>query len=173
VTMVKNVFDADPLPLLMAEFFAGVGTKLRPVLEESRELLDPAVALMLDKALSQEMGAYYEMVFQRYELRTKIAEFFTEFDLLLTPTVPVPAFEVGLNVPPGYSEENTFTWMSYTYPFNLTGLPAASIPAGFTEDGLPVGLQIIGRHLMETDILSAAAAFEEARPWADKKPPLN
>ncbi len=173
VTTVETVFDADPLPLFMAEFFAGVGARLRPVMEESRELLDPGVALMLDKALAQEMGAYYETVFQRNELRMKIAEFFADYDLLLTPTLPVPAFETGLDVAPGYSEENTFTWVFYTYPFNLTGLPAASIPAGFTEDGLPVGLQIIGRHLMETDILSAAAAFEDARPWADKKPPLN
>ncbi len=173
VTTVEKVFDADPLTILTAEFFAGVGTRLRPVLEETRELLDPAVALMLDKGLAQDIGDYYDSVFQRYELRTKTAEFFAKYDLLLTPTLPVPAFETGLNVPPGYSEENVFSWLLYTYPFNLTGLPAASIPAGFTDDGLPVGLQIVGRHLMETDIFSAAAAFEEARPWADKKPPLK
>lgn len=173
VTTVEKVFDADPLPIFMAEFFAGVGTKLRPVLEGSRDLLDPAVVLMLEEALGQDMGAYYNSVFQRYDLRTKIATFFEDFDLLLTPTLPVPAFEVGHDVPPGYSEDNGFAWIFYTYPFNLTGLPAASIPAGFTEDGLPVGLQIVGRHLMETDILRASAAFEEAQPWVDKKPPLH
>ncbi len=173
VTTVDKVFDADPWPLLMAEFYLGVGTKLRPVLEESPELLDPSVALVLEKALGQDLSAYYKTVSQRYELRTKIEEFFADYDLLLTPTLPVPAFEVGHDAPRGYRDDNGFSWVSYTYPFNLTGLPAASIPAGFTEDGLPVGLQIIGRHLMETDILSAAAAFEDARPWADKKPPLN
>jgi len=172
VTMVETVFDADPLGMFMAEFFAGVGAKLRPVMEEQRELLDPAVAALLDTALAQDMSAYSDTGLQRYNLRETIAEFFEDYDLLLTPTLPVPAFETGLNVPAGYSEENAFTWIFYTYPFNLTGLPAASIPAGFTDDGLPVGLQIIGRHLMETDILSAAAAFEDARPWADKKPPL-
>ena len=172
VTMVETVFDADPLGMFMAEFFAGVGAKLRPVMEEQRELLDPAVAALLDTALAQDMSAYSDTGLQRYNLRETIAEFFEDYDLLLTPTLPVPAFETGLNVPTGYSEENAFTWIFYTYPFNLTGLPAASIPAGFTDDGLPVGLQIIGRHLMETDILSAAAAFEDARPWAVKKPPL-
>jgi aspartyl-tRNA(Asn)/glutamyl-tRNA(Gln) amidotransferase subunit A len=173
VTPVEKVFDADPLPMFMAEFFAGVGSKLKPVMEQSRDRLDPAVALMVDKALAQEAEAYFETVFQRYKLREMIAEFFVDYDLLLTPTLPVPAFETGLNVPPGYSDENAFTWIFYTYPFNLTGLPAASIPAGFTDDGLPVGLQIVDRHLMETDILSAASAFEEARPRADKKPPLT
>lgn len=173
VTTVDKVFDVDPLPIFMAEFFAGVGTKLRPVLHESRDLLDPAVALMLEKALDQDMGGYYESVFKRYELRTKVVDFFADYDLLLTPTLPVPAFKSGLNVPPGFDDENAFTWVFYTYPFNLTGLPAASIPAGFTEDGLPVGLQIVGRHLMETDILCAAAAFEAAQPWAGKKPPIK
>ena len=172
VTTVEKVFDADPLPIFMAEFFAGVGTRLRPVLEDTRELLDPAVALMLEDALGQDMGAYYSSVFQRYDLRTKVATFFEDYDLLLTPTLPVPAFGVGLDGPPGYSRENAFAWIYYTYPFNLTGLPAASIPAGFTEDGMPVGLQIVGRHLMETDILAAAAAFEAAQPWADRKPSL-
>lgn len=173
VTPVEKVFDADPLPMFMAEFFAGAGSKLKPVMEQSRDRLDPAVALMVDKALAQEAEAYFETVFQRYKLREMIAEFFVDYDLLLTSTLPVPAFETGLNVPPGYSDENAFTWIFYTYPFNLTGLPAASIPAGFTDDGLPVGLQIVDRHLMETDILSAASAFEEARPRADKKPPLT
>lgn len=172
VETVDKVFDADPLPLFMAEFAAGVGTRLRPILEQSPELLDPAVARMLETALGQEMGDYYETVFRRYELRSQIAAFFEDYDLLLSPTLPVPAFGVGQNVPPGYSEDNVFAWLFYTYPFNLTGLPAASIPAGFTSDGLPVGLQIAGRHLMETDILRAAAAFELAHPWAHHKPPL-
>ncbi len=173
VTEVETVMEEDPLPLFMAEFFAGAGTRLRPVLENSRDLLDPTVARVLEQALGQEMGEYYNTVFQRYDLRVKFAEFFEDYDLLLTPTLPVPAFGVGLEVPPGFNEENNLAWIYYTYPFNLTGLPAASIPAGFTKDGLPVGLQIVGAHLMETDILRAAAAFEEARPWADKKPPLH
>ena len=64
------------------------------------------------------------------------------------------------------------SWVYYTYPFNLTGQPAASIPAGFTADGLPVGLQMVGRLNSEVDIFRAAAAFETARPWADKRPPI-
>ncbi len=172
VTEVAKVFD-DPLDLMMSEFFAGAGTRLRPVLESSRELLDPAVAYTLESALGQEMGEYYTKVFERYDLRNTVCDFFEDYDLLLTPTLPVTAFDVGNDYPPGRgSADNSIGWITYTYPFNLTGLPAASVPCGFV-DGLPVGLQIVGRHLGEVDIFRAAAAFEEARPWADRKPALN
>ena len=172
VTEVEKVFD-DPVDLIMSEFFAGAGTRLRPVLESSRELLDPTVAHMLDGALGQDMGEYYVKVFQRYDLRNTVYEFFRDYDLLLTPTLPVTAFDAGEDYAPGRgTAENVIGWITYTYPFNLTGLPAASVPCGFVDD-LPVGLQIVGRHLGEVDIFRAAAAFEEARPWSDRKPPLN
>ncbi|NKB49642.1 MAG: amidase [Alphaproteobacteria bacterium] len=172
VTEVDKVFD-DPLDLIMSEFFAGAGTRLRPVLENSRELLDPTVAHMLDGALGQDMGEYYNKVFQRYNLRNTVYDFFADYDLLLTPTLPVIAFDAGEDYPPGRgSVDNVIGWLTYTYPFNLTGLPAASVPCGFV-DGLPVGLQIVGSHLGEVDIFRAAAAFEEARPWADKRPAIN
>lgn len=173
VERVDDVIGEDPLPQFMAEFFAGASTRLRPVLENHREILDPTVTRVLETALRQEMGAYYNLVFARYDLRVKIAEFFESYDLLITPTIPVAAFDVGLEVPPGFDQENNLAWIYYTYPFNLTGLPAASIPVGFNRENLPVGMQIVGKHLMETDILRAAAAFEEARPWANKKPPID
>ncbi len=171
VEEVDKVFD-DPLDLFMAEFFAGAGTRLRPVLENQRELLDPAVARTLDGALAQTMGEYYGSVFRRYDLRTKLCEFFSTFDLLVTPTLPTEAFDAEADFPPEGSEENIIGWIYYTYPFNLTGLPAASIPAGFTRAGLPVGLQIVGRHLGEALIFRLAAAFEAAHPWADRKPSM-
>ena len=65
-----------------------------------------------------------------------------------------------------------FQWLAFTFPINMTGQPAASIPAGFTTDGLPVGLQIVGRHLDDPTVLRASAAFEAARPWADKWPAM-
>jgi aspartyl-tRNA(Asn)/glutamyl-tRNA(Gln) amidotransferase subunit A len=173
VEEVENIFD-DPIQLFMAEFFAGAGTRLRPVLENQRELLDPAVARTLDGALAQTMNEYYTTVFQRYDLRTKLCAFFDNFDLLLTPTLPTEAFDAEADFPADLgSEDNVIEWIKYTYPFNLTGLPAASIPAGFTRAGLPVGLQIVGRHLGESLIFRLAAALEEARPWADRKPALG
>jgi aspartyl-tRNA(Asn)/glutamyl-tRNA(Gln) amidotransferase subunit A len=63
--------------------------------------------------------------------------------------------------------------MPFTYPFNITGQPAASVPCGFTEDGLPIGLQIVGRKYDEMTVLKASAAFERAKPWADKYPTVD
>ena len=79
---------------------------------------------------------------------------------------------MGCETPPGHEARNIVSWVYYTYPFNLTGQPAASIPAGFTAAGLPVGLQMVAGINRETDILRAAAAFEAAAPWADRRPPL-
>ena len=86
-----------------------------------------------------------------------------------------PPFAVGLDnateiagraVPP-------YGWTPFTWPFNLTGQPAASVPCGFTRDGLPIGLQIVGRRYADVTVLRACAAFERARPWADKRPPVG
>jgi len=157
--------------LWMAEFYAGVGTRLKQPLAEQRDLIDPVVAAVLDSALDQTIDEYYARVFARYEFREKVRRFFDDFDLLLTPTTPTPAFDLGRDVPVELASENIVGWVAYTYPVNLCGLPAASIPCGFTGDGLPVGLHIIAKALHETDVLRAAAAFEAARPWADRRPP--
>jgi len=97
------------------------------------------------------------------------------FDLLITPTVAVPPFEVGK---PGLNEINgapssPLGWMPFCFPFNLTGQPAASVPVGFTRAGLPVGLQIVGRRHADHTVLAASAAFEAAQPWADRRPPID
>jgi len=172
VEFVDHVME-DPVNLWNAEFYAGVGTRLRETLRDSPELLDPVVAELLEGALEGTIDGYYAKVFARYELREKVRQFFESYDLLLTPTLPVPAFEAGVNVPPDLPDRNVVSWVYYTYPFNLTGNPAASIPCGFTEDGLPVGLQVVGATNRETDVLRAAAAFEAEHPWAHRKPPLS
>ena len=171
VVDIEKIFDQDPIDLWVSEFYAGVGVRLKQQLTEQRDMLDPAVAHVLKYALSQTTEEYYSNVFRRYELRDKVRAFFEPFDLLLSPTLPSAAFDVGLNTPPQLPDRNIVSWVYYTYPFNLTGQPAASIPAGFTRAGLPVGLQMVAKINHETDIFRAAAAFEAARPWADAKPP--
>lgn len=172
VELVENVMDGNPSDMWMAEFYAGVGTRLKSVLENQPDMLDPAVVEVLSGALSQTLEQYYAKVFERYEFRERMRLFFDDFDLLLSPTLPVPAFDVGLNLPPQFPDANMISWVSYTYPFNLTGYPAASVPTGFTEEGLPVGLQIVAGPLKEVDIFAAAATLEAVRPWADRKPAI-
>ncbi len=110
----------------------------------------------------------------RKAVTNKLWRFMRNYDLLLTPTLAVPPFALhvqgvekidGRMVTPSQ-------WLAFTFPFNMTGQPAASVPAGFTKTGLPVGLQIIGRHLADASVLQAAASFEAAKPWADAWPEM-
>lgn len=170
VIEIDSFFESDPIELWMSEFYAGVGVRLKNTLRDQRELLDPAVASVLDNALSQTSEEYYTNVFKRYEFREKVRVFFEDFDLLLTPATPCAAFDVGLNTPPNLQDRNIVSWVYYTYPFNLTGQPAASIPAGFTKAGLPIGLQLVSKINSEVDIFRAASAFEAAQPWINLYP---
>jgi Asp-tRNA(Asn)/Glu-tRNA(Gln) amidotransferase A subunit family amidase len=99
---------------------------------------------------------------------------FERDDLLLTPTVACPPFGLGLDYPSEIAGKTvtSYGWIPYTYPFNLTGQPAASVPFGFTRDGLPIGLQIVGRRFDDASVLRAAAAFERERPWSNARPAL-
>jgi aspartyl-tRNA(Asn)/glutamyl-tRNA(Gln) amidotransferase subunit A len=163
VDLINSVFDKDPADLWTAEFYAGVGTRLRSVVEKQKELLDPAVAEVLKAALGQEMRDYYEKVFERYALRDKLRAFFDNYDILLSPVVPVSSLDVGKDIPDHLVDRNLVSWIFYTYPFNLTGQPAASICAGIASDGMPVGLQIVGRTYGEYDVVRAAAAYERTQ----------
>jgi len=111
----------------------------------------------------------------RTALWHRIRVFMETRDLLILPTVAVPPFPVEQPYPTeinGKPLENYTQWFFLTYGITLTGLPAISVPCGFTRDGLPVGLQIVGRRRQEAAVLRAAAAFEAAAPWADKFPPV-
>lgn len=96
-----------------------------------------------------------------------------QWDLLLTPTLPITAFPAGDNAPAEINgvPVEYLSWTAFTYPFNLTGNPAATVPAGFASDGLPVGLQMVGRWRADATVLRAAAAYEDAFPWAQHTPP--
>jgi Asp-tRNA(Asn)/Glu-tRNA(Gln) amidotransferase A subunit family amidase len=119
----------------------------------------------------------YERLFQeRTALWHAVRRFFERYDFLLTPTLALPPFPIDQPYPPtevaGRPLTSPIGWFPFTFPFNLTGHPAISVPAGWTDDGLPIGLQIVGRRNAEAAVLCAAAAFEAARPWAEQRPAL-
>ena len=111
----------------------------------------------------------------RSVLWQRVCSFMAARDLLVLPTVAVPPFPVEQPYPTeinGKPLDSYFQWFSLTYAITLTGLPAISVPCGFTRSGLPVGLQIVGRRRQEAAVLRAAAAFEAATPWAGHVPPV-
>ena len=110
----------------------------------------------------------------RKSVCNRMWRFMQTYDLLLTPTLAVPPFPVHMQGPEVIEGRmvGSTQWLCFTFPLNMTGQPAASVPAGFTRDGLPIGLQIVGRHLADASVISAAAAFEAARPWGHRWPAL-
>ena len=115
-----------------------------------------------------------DAVMVRKAVNNKMWRFMSRYDLLLTPTLAVPPSPLHVQGPEKIDGNIVppFKWLAFTSPFNLTGQPAATVPAGFSKDGLPIGLQIIGRHLDDPTVMRAAAAFEMAQPWRDKWPSL-
>ena len=162
------------LTIMNTEF--GARLSLFGPLDELKDKLHPMVVERVAPLQNLTANDYLRAMFARQELSAKVGKFFETYDLLLTPTQGVPAWQIGL--PNVYVEEvdgkpvSGMDW-SLAHPFDLTGQPAASIPAGWTEDGLPVGLQIVGRPYDEAMVFRAAAAFEQAQPWAQMRPPLG
>jgi aspartyl-tRNA(Asn)/glutamyl-tRNA(Gln) amidotransferase subunit A len=143
-----------------------------------REDIDPAILVLLDHAEKLGLMEYYRAAYLKRSLYYRaMTEFFGRFDLLICPTLaappfPHPGWKPGPEQIAGRPIEPLLGWI-LTYPFNLTGHPAISVPCGFTDDGLPIGLQIVGRHRADIAVLRAAAAYEEAAPWAHLRPPLD
>ena len=112
------------------------------------------------------------------QLRRQMETFFDDYDLLLTPTMAVPAFpiEERPSVIGGKAVDPFWGYLPFTFPINMTGQTAASIPCGFSADpasaGMPIGLHVVGPRGAEAKVLQACAAFEQARPWADLRPPV-
>jgi aspartyl-tRNA(Asn)/glutamyl-tRNA(Gln) amidotransferase subunit A len=155
VDQIDHFFD-DPIDLWTAEFYAGVAIRLRAALEDTPEMLDPAVLEVLEAAVGQDLRTYYDAVFRRYDFREKVRQMMEPYDLLVTPTLPVASVDVGVDVPPELAGRNIVSWATFTYPFNLTGQPAASMPIGVTAAGHPVGLQVVSKALGEAAIFGIA-----------------
>jgi aspartyl-tRNA(Asn)/glutamyl-tRNA(Gln) amidotransferase subunit A len=136
--------------------------------------LDPTLVRFVRRGGAVTAREYLTAMSRVHVYWHEVRLFLERFDLLLTPTTAVPAFPLGAGVPRDIAGHavSVLGWMPFAYPFNLTGQPAISVPAGFTEEGLPVGLQIVGRRHADRTVLAAAAAFEAACPWSDRHPTL-
>ena len=138
---------------------------------EQKAQMDPALVAYAEASAGLTVVDYLKAVAARQALVDTLRRFFERYDLLLTPTLGVPAFPLGL-VGPREVAGRPVTHLGWTlcYPFNYSGQPAVSVPAGWTASGLPVGVQIVGRRLEDALVLRAAAAFESLRPWAARRP---
>ncbi|HEV8440848.1 MAG TPA: amidase [Methylomirabilota bacterium] len=156
-------------------FCGGIGARLHPYLAERRADIDPGLCAIIDETQKWGPHRYVQAWFDRLAWNDHPRRLFEKYDLLLTPTIACPPFKVGLDNPTEIAGTpiERYDWIPFTFPFNMTGHPGASVPCGFTSDKLPVGLQILGRRFEDATVLRAAAAFERAAPWAAQKPPLD
>ena len=138
------------------------------------EKLDPVVRSFLPLAEQMTTRDVIAAIYGDYAVHDLLVAFFQKYELFLTPTIATPPYPSGIFGPSEVAGEPVSSPLEpfFTYPFNLSGQPAASIPVGFTDNGLPVGLQIVGRRFAERTVLRASACFETARPWADRWPAL-
>lgn len=169
VEEVERPFE-DPDPIWAPMFYAGIAARLRDYLPEWRDRIDPGLLEVVEEGRRLTAEQLTHATFARAEFYQEVRRFFGPFDLLLSPTLAVPPFAAGLERPVDCPAGSRLSWVAFTYPFNLTGQPAATVPCGFTAAGLPVGLQIVGRRLQDALVLRAAAAFEAATPWSGSRP---
>lgn len=137
---------------------------------DSEEKIDPGLRRIWQQGKTYSAADYLAATAERATLGILMGEFHTRYDVLITPTVPIPPFEAGHDVPPGSGLSEWPEWTPFTYPFNMTQQPAISVPAGFTASGLPVGIQIVGPRHSDDLVLSVARLLEEVRPWPSDRP---
>jgi aspartyl-tRNA(Asn)/glutamyl-tRNA(Gln) amidotransferase subunit A len=160
----KNPGFENPDPIFRTHWFSGAAFLLKGIPKEKHNLIDPGlreVAALGEKITAHEV---LDAQMKRAALGTHMNQFHRDYDLLVTPTLSVPAFDAGKEFPEGV--KRWIDWTPFSFPFNLTQQPAASIPCGLTPSGLPVGLHIVGPRYADALVLRAARAFETARPIA-------
>ena len=164
VETVEPPFD-NPLEIFQTHWYAGAAQRYESLPEERRALTDPGFREIVALGKEINLASYLEAVAQRGALARSMQAFHERYDILVTPSLAIPAFGAGLELPEPDGERRWMDWTPFSYPFNLTQQPACSVPCGLTSDGLPVGLQIVGPRYDDALVLRAARAFETRHPF--------
>lgn len=174
VDLVKLPWAADG-PELVRAFWAAHYTRLTPKLEKFEAQMDPGLVALIRAGNAVPIGDYMQKRERKMDYIAAMQLWFQDYDFLLTPAVSVAAFPAERLIPEHWPQHDWdwVSWAEFSYPFNFSGNPAASVPCGFTSAGLPVGLQIVGRRYDDLGVLQAAAAFEAMQPWADRRPDIS
>jgi aspartyl-tRNA(Asn)/glutamyl-tRNA(Gln) amidotransferase subunit A len=149
-------------------FVGGAAARLGPLLADNRDAIDPGLVELIEETAAWPPDRYPRACLNRLELAARLGRWVEDYDLLATPAVRVQPFPVGrrgCDAVDGDRLELPYGWMSLSPALNLTGQPAASAPCGFSSNGLPIGLQLVGRRLDEMTVLRVAAALLAPARW--------
>jgi aspartyl-tRNA(Asn)/glutamyl-tRNA(Gln) amidotransferase subunit A len=164
----------DPSDAIERIFYGGIGSWVSEHWSEWRDQLDPGLVKVVEQARAWTGFDMAQAYRERSALWDTLRRFFERYDALLTPTMPITAFAVDLDRPVEVAGQPVrgLEWTPFTYPFNLNGVPAISVPCGWTSQNLPVGLQIVGPRFADAEVLRIAAAYEGIAPWRERRPPV-
>ncbi|MFC9225060.1 amidase [Streptomyces hygroscopicus] len=161
----------DPVEAFHTLWFSGAARVVQPLGQEAWELLDPGLREICAQGAAYSALDYLAAVDVRMALGHAMGRFHSAYDLLVTPTLPITAFEAGVEVPKGSAHTRWTGWTPFTYPFNLTQQPAASVPCGLSGAGLPIGVQLVGARHADALVLRAAHTLFEAGLADGVRPP--
>jgi aspartyl-tRNA(Asn)/glutamyl-tRNA(Gln) amidotransferase subunit A len=169
VTLADPEF-VSPLPAFDVLWYAGAAKIVDDIPEDRRHLIDPGLAEIAEEGRRYSAIGYLQALRERAELGIAMGDFHQTYDLLVLPTEPIVAFAAGAEVPDGSAQPRWTSWTPFTYPFNMSHQPAATVPCGFSAAGLPIGVQVVGPRHADGLVLAACAAIEAALPWRDRWP---
>lgn len=153
-------------------FYGGAANAMRDIGEKDRAVMDSSLVQVAEWAEKLSALDYMAGLNVQRQITERMNQFHLKYDLLLTPTMPISPFEAGREVPPNWPKPHWPSWTPFTYPFNMTGQPACSVPCGFDSKGMPVGLQVIGARHRDDLVLRAANAYQLAAPLTDRRPAM-
>ncbi|TDB04705.1 amidase [Halomonas marinisediminis] len=156
-------FDS-PLEVFNTLWFAGASQVLERLDRDQQDKLDPGFLSIARRGADISLRDYLAACRAREQLTAQMQLFHQHYDLLITPTLPLSPFEAGHNVPPGGPYREWMEWTPFSYPFNLTQQPAASLPCGLDDQGLPVGLHLVGPRFQDLKVLQVARLLEQHLP---------
>ncbi len=173
-----------PESLFWTFWASGFGYVFKPFLKKWKDKMDPDLVEIINIGLKYSSEELKMAEVQREMIYINVSRLLKDFDVIITPTVACPAFEIGKsgiydretmksNIIINEKRVSMLGWLSFTYPFNISGHPAASIPCGWSSEGLPIGMQIVGKRFDELTVLQVSRAFEKLVPWQDKRPDFN
>ncbi len=160
----------DPIEAFHVLWFSGAAKVLQAYGEAVDDRVDPGLRRIAAVGATFSASDYLDATAVRMQLGQVMGRFHQDYDVLVTPTLPMPAFPVGRDVPDRWRSHYWASWTPYTYPFNMTQQPALSVPCGFTSTGLPIGLQIVAPRHADAIVLRAGRAHEMATDWHTRTP---
>tara|TARA_Y100000588_G_scaffold83099_2_gene87613 strand:- start:2536 stop:3165 length:630 start_codon:yes stop_codon:yes gene_type:complete len=170
-----NLTMEDPFDAFWDVFATAAYTSYGHLLEEHRNDFSEYGLKSIEHGASTSGADMSRAIHRVDQVGRQLEDFFDNFDLLLTPTMAVSAFPIDQrpSIIGGKTVEPFWGFLPFTYPINMSGQTAASVPCGYSDDGMPIGLHIIGPRGSEAKVLQAAAAFEQAQPWDGVKPGVS